>query len=193
MGQICGPGVLCDLDKGGRWTDEGGRKVDQLALELRMLKDENYRIREEQLRLEKELRSIPADRSRARRGSTRPGQDQVMYMKEVIRNLQAENSRLRRDNDKSAQFESVNASPTAVSEVEYRQLEGQLRMLQHRQAHHARMQVGSAGVSTAVSGVSTPLSMLNEDPRTRQMTAHYEALQRDQLELRNKVRRLARG
>lgn len=81
MGALCGPGMLCDLDRsapsggyGSRsamnpsWSsyaaaqaqtlnsDEASRKLDQLGLELRMLRDDNYRIREEQLRLEKELR-----------------------------------------------------------------------------------------------------------------------------------------
>lgn len=76
MGQICGPSVLCDLDKvdtrddrRDRWSsqapDEAAKKMDQLSLELRMLKDENYRIREDQLRLEKEMKA----RGLARDGS----------------------------------------------------------------------------------------------------------------------------
>eukprot|EP00435_Cladocopium_sp_Y103_P012624 s321_g3.t1 len=234
MGQICGPGVLCDLVGGERRSsDEATRKVDQLALELRMLKDENYRIREEQLRLEKELKARASWQSQTGRRSLAPavpGRDgretgrgregrpyegyeaergrftsgqgqtnqtgppggkgcedhQLMYMKEVIRSLQAENTRLRKGET------SVNASPTGVTEEEYRRLEGQLRMLQRQ---HGRMQaVGSAGVSTAVSGVSTPLSSFGEDQRAmRALAGHYEALQREQQELRNKVRRLARG
>lgn len=226
MGQICGPGVLCDLVPGGerRSSDEATRKVDQLALELRMLKDENYRIREEQLRLEKELKARSSwhgsTGSTGRRSPPAPGQSgrgrdeadrlgrftsgqgqanqagppggkgcedhQLMYMKEVIRSLQAENTRLRKGET------SVSASPTGVTEEEYRRLEGQLRMLQRQ---HGRMQAaGSAGVSTAVSGVSTPLSSFQEDQRAmRALAGHYEALQREQQELRNKVRRLARG
>ncbi|CAL1174095.1 unnamed protein product [Cladocopium goreaui] len=233
MGQICGPGVLCDLVPGGerKSSDEATRKVDQLALELRMLKDENYRIREEQLRLEKELKArsswhgstgstgrrslapAPGQSGRGREGrdeaerlgrftSGNVGQGQanqagppggkgcedhqLMYMKEVIRSLQAENTRLRKGET------SVSASPTGVTEEEYRRLEGQLRMLQRQ---HGRMQAaGSAGVSTAVSGVSTPLSSFGEDQRAmRALAGHYEALQREQQELRNKVRRLARG
>ncbi|CAK9028819.1 unnamed protein product [Durusdinium trenchii] len=202
MGQLCGPGVLCDLDKvtGDRQLgDEATRKVDQLALELRILKDENYRIREEQLRLEKELKQArPADREAQGRG--RSNQDrrsgdldirtpshedqQLLYMKEVIRSLQAENSRL-----KKGEKVSVNAS-SGVTEEEYRRLEGQLRMLQRQ---HGRMQAGSTGVSTAVSGVSTPLSSFGEDTRVRALASRYEALHREQEELRNKVRRLARG
>ncbi|CAE7391225.1 RBCMT [Symbiodinium sp. CCMP2456] len=215
MGQVCGPGVLCDLDKASgdrRWSgdgDQASRKADQLALELRMLKDENYRIREEQLRLEKELRArrqwaqpSPSERpshskwrsSEATVGTqggpsagARPGgadYQQMAYMKEVIRSLQEENSQLRRGE------KSVAASPT-VSQEEYRQLERQLRALQQQQLR----QVGSAGVSTAVSGVSTPLSSSGHifGEEARSMRAHYEALQREQDELRNKVRRLARA
>mmetsp|Transcript_21950 Transcript_21950/g.51487 ORF Transcript_21950/g.51487 Transcript_21950/m.51487 type:complete len:217 (-) Transcript_21950:126-776(-) len=216
MGQICGPGVLCDLDKVSgdrRWSgdgDQASRKADQLALELRMLKDENYRIREEQLRLEKELRARrhwaqPSERPSERPTSSkwrsseatigaqggpgasgRPGADyqQMAYMKEVIRSLQEENSQLRRGE------KSVATSPT-VSQEEYRQLERQLRALQQQQLR----QVGSAGVSTAVSGVSTPLSSSGHyfGEEARSMRAHYEALQREQDELRNKVRRLARA
>ncbi|CAK9028818.1 unnamed protein product [Durusdinium trenchii] len=194
MGQLCGPGVLCDLDKvtGDRQLgDEATRKVDQLALELRILKDENYRIREEQLRLEKELKQArPADREAQGRGRSnqdrRSGHEdqQLLYMKEVIRSLQAENSRL-----KKGEKVSVNAS-SGVTEEEYRRLEGQLRMLQRQ---HGRMQAGSTGVSTAVSGVSTPLSSFGEDTRVRALASRYEALHREQEELRNKVRRLARG
>eukprot|EP00434_Breviolum_minutum_P046091 symbB.v1.2.041501.t1/scaffold8291.1/size6948/1 len=235
MGQLCGPGVLCDLDKVSgdrRLQDEGTRKVDQLTLELRMLKDENYRIREEQLRLEKELKvrappwqpghaghgpCVPSGRSEGHgagpvsngRARSRPERDQadqtrfrraedfgapggragppgrgqedrqLAYMKEVIRSLQAENTRLRKGD------KTVNAS-SGVSEEEYRRLEGQLRMLQRQ---HGRVQAaGSAGVSTAVSGVSTPLSSFNEDQRAmRALAGHYEALQREQEELRNKA------
>eukprot|EP00438_Fugacium_kawagutii_P026472 Skav202783 [mRNA] locus=scaffold326:487231:501497:+ [translate_table: standard] len=152
MGQICGPGALCDLVGGERRSpDESTRKV--LALELRTLKDENYRIREEQLRLEKELKAqalwqkgrggdsqrsqrdprsgrqsiregapyrdgyTEADRSRFRSGGAphlgpRGGREdeQLMYMKEVIRSLQAENSRLRKGNA------SVNSGTGGFSE-----------------------------------------------------------------------------
>lgn len=293
MGQICGPSVLCDLDKSaaptdrhwsshaaaqahGLSSDEAARKVDQLGLELRMLKDDNYRIREEQLRLEKELKangaglqwrqsggggmdggsflgvgmegrggngsflgvgmeghggrrrddgsfvgvgmpgsntgsfvgvgmdghSSAAAYQNHRRGPDSDQQQQLRYMKEVVRQLQAENSRLRGG---KAGPGSPNPShggsqgSQGVSEEEYRKLQRQLKGLQ--QQHLQQVQRtrqwqgnGSASASTAISGVSTPLGSTThglgmEDPRA--LRAQFEALQREQEELRGKVRRLA--
>eukprot|EP00930_Biecheleria_cincta_P003987 TRINITY_DN104894_c0_g1_i1.p1 TRINITY_DN104894_c0_g1~~TRINITY_DN104894_c0_g1_i1.p1 ORF type:complete len:304 (+),score=67.11 TRINITY_DN104894_c0_g1_i1:76-912(+) len=275
MGQICGPSVLCDLDKTGpserHWSshaaaqahaltsDEAARKVDQLGLELRMLKDDNYRIREEQLRLEKELkangqglqwrggggldsgsflgvgmdgrsgnggsflgvgmeghggrrdrdvgsfvgvgmdgRSAAAAYQNHRQGPDSEQQQQLRYMKEVVRQLQAENSRLRGKAGVGSPNRSHGGS-SAVSEEEYRKLQRHLKGLQQQhlqQVQRARQWqgAGSASASTAISGVSTPLGssqygLGSEDPRA--LRAQFEALQREQEELRGKVRRLA--
>mmetsp|Transcript_155 Transcript_155/g.343 ORF Transcript_155/g.343 Transcript_155/m.343 type:complete len:264 (+) Transcript_155:52-843(+) len=116
----------------------------------------------------------------------RPESDQQLsYMKEVIRNLQDENQRLRGKN--------VGASGS-VSEDEYRKLQQQLKSLQQqhlRQVQQQRQMQGSAGVSTAVSGVSTPLSSASPHMEDARLRAQFEALQREQDELRGKVRRLA--
>eukprot|EP00913_Durusdinium_trenchii_P009614 g9033.t1 len=187
MGQLCGPGVLCDLDKvtGDRQLgDEATRKVDQLALELRILKDENYRIREEQLRLEKELKQencctmvlnpafLPADREAQGRGRSnqdrRSGHEdqQLLYMKEVIRSLQVDLPNLalklpKRNIDVlKGNFGCFSGSMVVCRQAlqEFPQLspESRLRFL-------------------------------------RALASRYEALHREQEELRNKVRRLARG
>lgn len=126
-------------------------------------------------------------------------QQQLRYMNEVVRQLQAENSRLRGGKAGVGSPSHNQGGSSGVSEEEYRKLQRHLKGLQQQhlqQVQRARQWqgAGSASASTAISGVSTPLGSSqygpgSEDPRA--LRAQFEALQREQEELRGKVRRLA--
>lgn len=217
---------------------EAARRIEQLDLELRMLKDDNYRIREEHLRMERNLREVPdgarreaaayscagagyggsgysaAHPSGSGQGRVN-GDQQLAYMREMVRNLQEENRRLktmcggqRWDRPATEPLEGF------VSEEKCRALHARLAQLQQQHLQHlqeARLIQGgrsSAGGSAPNSGLSTPVSTnfgrcsgasSTAAPQSRGYTpqdshalrSQYEAIMREQEMLRSKVRKLA--
>jgi len=188
-------------------SDEVMGKTAQLDLELRMLKDDNYRIREE---LSRRARGRPPQRIEG--SDANPHVDpeqQLSYMKEMIRSLQAENARLRSPQLQDARGDDGGGE--RVSEEKHRRLQQELARLQ--QSHLQQLQearqlqaasaltsaVPSGAPSAAPSGRATPVSTLgrmvlrggNTPEESQALRAQYEALVREQEALRAKVRKLA--
>jgi len=192
--------------------EDAARKIDQLDLELRMLKDDNFRLRGEQVSLERDLQDaslirggkktsqLPSRSSVPTSASTRIDlEQQLTYMRELVRSLQTENAQLR----------SANGD---VSEGEYRQLQQKAAQLQQahlrqvQEARHLQMQVSASGTTTPTSQAPGRGSfgslfagcggIMNGDAAAgsqslRELQAQLQSLTNEQEALRGKVRRLA--
>jgi len=201
--------------------EEVARKAEQLDLELRMLKDDNFRLREEQLILQRDLKDASSIRS-GKPGSQPQRQpnvpispssrmdleQQLTYMRELVRNYQSENARL-----------TSRKGGSGVSEAQYRQLHQKAAQLQQahlRQVQEARqlqvnlerkmsssgaatprniaMQVSSRGSFGSIvpgSGGITDGDAAGGSQGLRELQAQLAALTQENESLRGKVRKLA--
>ena len=155
-----------------RWSppEDTSRRAEQLELELRLLREENYKAREEALRHvrggEPDMfgtRYTPMTRSPGSGGDVGPQsgagrvdlEQQLTYMRELVRSLQNENERLKESN-RSAEHAG------AVDEAEYRALQQKMMSLQQahlNQLQEARqLQLKSPWLNTAGPASSGPTS-----------------------------------
>jgi len=139
---------------------------------------------------------------------------QLMYMKEQVRNMQEENRRVKSKVARGGGGVGPDVRGDFVSEEQYRALQEKLADLQQRhlqrlqEARHLQGGRSSAGGSAANSGLSTPVSTnagrfsaasstaapysRGHTPQDgRALQSQYQALLREQEMLRAKVRKLA--
>lgn len=220
--------------------DEMSRWIEQLELELRQLKDDNFRAREETLRCGK---GGDADIFGRRNGRTGSGpvpviagggdvdggiracdrrvdlEQQLTYMRELVRGLQLQNQRL-----VGTDLPSQHGGGDVVDEADYRRLQQKMMTLQ--QAHLNQLQearqlqlkspwLNTPGVSpghwggsgnagsfhgltrptagSGLSGMSTPGLGGSATPgsQLQHLQSQYQTLVAEQEQLRSKVRHLA--